>query len=260
MRYDCLVISDLHLGSDVCQAALLEEFLEWAVENTRVLVINGDIFDDLNFRRLSKRHFACLKVIRRNADRDDLRLVWVRGNHDGPAEVVGHVVGVEVLDEVVFENDRLRLLILHGDQFDRFVNNYGWLTEVACGLFYYIQKWAPHNAARYIRRISKRWQRSSLSIRDGAAAYARSKGIRHVTCGHTHLPGIERLGEVLYANSGTWTDHPPCPFVSVRGDEVLLEYWPLADTEPDDPRLDQERAEARPPDIRTSPPLISSAG
>src|SRR5947209_2337167 len=135
MRYDCLVISDLHLGSDICQARLLEQFLEWAVENTRELVINGDIFDDLNFKRLSKRHFACLKVIRRNSDRDGLRLVWVRGNHDGPANVVGHIVGVEVLDEYVFRNDRLRLLVLHGDQFDRFVNNYGWLTEIACGLF-----------------------------------------------------------------------------------------------------------------------------
>ena len=28
--YDCIVISDLHLGSDVCQARLLEEFLIWA--------------------------------------------------------------------------------------------------------------------------------------------------------------------------------------------------------------------------------------
>ncbi len=72
--YDCLVISDLHLGSDVCQAKLLEEFLIWAVDHCRELVINGDIFDDLNFKRLTKRHFACLKVIRRNSDRDDLRL------------------------------------------------------------------------------------------------------------------------------------------------------------------------------------------
>ena len=56
----------------------------WAVEHCRELVINGDIFDDLNFKRLTKRHFACLKVIRRNSDRDDFRLVWVRGNHDGP--------------------------------------------------------------------------------------------------------------------------------------------------------------------------------
>lgn len=226
-RYDCLIISDLHLGSDVCQAALLEEFLEWAVENTRELVINGDIFDDLNFKRLSKRHFACLKVIRRNSDRDDLRMIWVRGNHDGPADVVGHIVGVEVLDEYEFRNDAIRLLILHGDQFDRFVNNYGLLTELACGLFYYIQKWAPHQAARFIRRASKRWQRSGESIREGAVRYARSRGCRAIACGHTHFPGLEASQGVLYVNSGTWTEHPPCPFVAVKGREIRLEYWPL---------------------------------
>ena len=93
--YDCLVISDLHLGSDVCQAHLLEAFLEWAVTQSRALVINGDIFDDLNFKRLNKRHFACLRVIRRHSDRDDFRLVWVRGNHDGPADIISHIVGVE---------------------------------------------------------------------------------------------------------------------------------------------------------------------
>ena len=59
--YDCIVISDLHLGSDVCQAKLLEEFLNWAVEHCKQLVINGDVFDDLNFKRLTKRHFACLE-------------------------------------------------------------------------------------------------------------------------------------------------------------------------------------------------------
>lgn len=76
-HYDCIVISDLHLGSDVCQAKLLEEFLIWAVDRCHELVINGDIFDDLNFKRLTKRHFACLKIIRRNSDREDFRLVWV---------------------------------------------------------------------------------------------------------------------------------------------------------------------------------------
>jgi metallophosphoesterase superfamily enzyme len=98
-HYDCLVISDLHLGSDICQAKLLEEFLSWAVEHCDQLVINGDIFDDLNFKRLTKRHFACLKVIRRNTDRDDFHLVWVRGNHDGPIDIISHIVGVDILDE-----------------------------------------------------------------------------------------------------------------------------------------------------------------
>ena len=195
-RYDCLVISDLHLGSDVCQAKLLEEFLNWAVENCDELVINGDVFDDLNFKRLTKRHFACLKIIRRNSDRDDFRLVWVRGNHDGPIDIISHIVGVEILDEYVYDNGQIKLLILHGDQFDTFTTGYPWLTEIACGIFYYIQKWMPHRAARWIRRISKRWQRKPAH-RCRAVEYARSRGYRFVTCGHTHLPLVSDSYPVL---------------------------------------------------------------
>ncbi|MBX6314897.1 MAG: UDP-2,3-diacylglucosamine diphosphatase [Isosphaeraceae bacterium] len=231
-KYDCLVISDLHLGSVVCQARLLEEFLTWAAENARELVINGDIFDDLNFKRLTKRHFACLRVIRRNSDRSDFRLIWIRGNHDGPADIVSHIVGVEIRDEFIHDNGRVRLLILHGDQFDHFITRYKILTDLGCGIFYYIQKWAPHDAARWIRRVSKRWQRNSQLVERGAIEYARSKGCRHVTCGHTHLPMESVVEGIHYLNSGTWTEHPPCPFVSVRGDEVRLEYWPIAIEEP----------------------------
>jgi UDP-2,3-diacylglucosamine pyrophosphatase LpxH len=230
-HYDCLVISDLHLGSDICQAKLLEEFLTWAVEHCDQLVINGDIFDDLNFKRLTKRHFACLKVIRRNTDRPDFRLVWVRGNHDGPADIISHVVGVDILDEYVFDNHRIRLLILHGDQFDTIVTVNPLLTDFACAVFYFIQKWMPHKASRFIRRISKKFQRNSQRIERRAVEYARAGGFRFVTCGHTHLPFMARHEEVLYVNSGTWTESPPCPYVAVLGEEVRLEYWPPAGAE-----------------------------
>lgn len=233
--YDCLVISDLHLGSDVCQAGLLEGFLEWAALSTRQLIINGDIFDDLNFKRLSNKHFACLRSIRRHSDREGLRLIWIRGNHDGPADIVSHIVGVEILEEFVHENGRLRLLILHGDQFDHFITRYKRITGVASGLFYYIQKLAPHRAARWIRRVSKRWQRNSELVERGAVAFARARGCNAVTCGHTHLPIVSDREGIRYINSGTWTEHPPCPFVAVRGDQVTLEWWP-APTETDHER------------------------
>ena len=207
--YDCLIISDLHLGSMVCQAKLLEEFLEWAVRHSRELVINGDVFDDLNFKRLTKRHFACLKVIRRNSDRDDFKLVWVRGNHDGPADIVGHIVGVEVLDEYVYRNSDLSLLIIHGDQFDTIVTSFVWLTELFCGLYYYIQKWMPHRTARWIRRVSKKFQRNSQRIERGASKYAQAHGFSHVTCGHTHLPLTSEVDGIHYVNSGTWCEAPP---------------------------------------------------
>src|SRR3954468_23345228 len=248
--YDCIVISDLHLGSAVCQAKLLEEFLTWAVEHCRELVINGDIFDDLNFKRLTKRHFACLRIIRRNSDRDDLRVVWVRGNHDGPADIISHIVGVDILDEYVYDNGRVKLLILHGDQFDTIITDYPWLTETACAIFYFIQKWMPHRAARWIRRITKRFQRNSQLIERRASEYARNRGYRYVTCGHTHLPLVAHHDGVTYINSGTWTEAPPCPFVVVQGDEVRLEEWPQAQAEAaqeaDEPSL-REPGLLRPP-------------
>lgn len=229
--FDCIVISDLHLGSVMCQAKLLEEFLEWAVDHCRELVINGDIFDDLNFKRLTKRHFACLRIIRKNSDRTDFRVVWVRGNHDGPADIISHIVGVDILDEYVYENSQTSLLILHGDQFDTIITAYPWLTSLACGAFYFIQKWMPHRAARYIRRITKRWQRNSELIERRASEYAAGRGIPNVTCGHTHLPLVARTDEVCYINSGTWIEAPPCPFVVVQDAEIRLEYWPLPQAE-----------------------------
>ncbi len=227
-RYDCLVISDLHLGMDMCQASLLEEFLEWAPAHAKQLVINGDIFDDLNFNRLKKAHFACLRSIRRNSDRDDFHVIWMRGNHDGSADVVSHIVGVEILDETIFDNGQIRLLILHGDQFDTFVTHYVWLTDVACAIFYWIQRWAPHRASRWIRRVTKKWQRNSERIREQAIEYAKLKNCWYVTCGHTHLALVAEKDGVTYVNSGTWIESPPCPFVSVKGSEIRLEFWPMA--------------------------------
>ncbi len=253
--YDCIVISDLHLGSAVCQAKLLEEFLIWAVVHCRVLVINGDIFDDLNFKRLSRRHFTCLKIIRRNSDRDDMKVVWVRGNHDGPAEIVSHIVGVEILDEYIFDNGKIQLLILHGDQFDTVVMEHPWLTDLACWAFYYVQKWMPHQAARWIRRVAKKFQRNSQVIEHRAVEYARSRGFRYVTCGHTHLPLTAEHDGVVYINSGTWTEAPPCPFVVVEGAEVRLEFWPLPAFV-----LSDENEAAEGPATGRIPPVLPAMG
>ena len=140
-------------------------------------------------------------------------------------------VRVDNLDEYVDHNGRIRLLILHGDQFDTFTTAYPWLTEIACGIFYYIQKWMPHRAARWVRRISKRWYGNSQLIERRAVEYARNHGYRDVTCGHTHLPMTSEHDGVFYVNSGTWTEAPPCPFVVVSGGEVRLEHWPMAGVE-----------------------------
>jgi UDP-2,3-diacylglucosamine pyrophosphatase LpxH len=166
-------------------------------------------------------------VIRRNTDRPDFQVIWIRGNHDGPADIVSHIVGVKILDEFIFDNGSIRLLIFHGDQFDHFITQYKWITKSAVKLFYGIQKWFPHNAARWIRRWSKRFQRNSQLVQRTAIEYAQSKGCPYVTCGHTHLVLTAEVHGIRYFNTGTWTESPPCPFLSVRRAEIRLESWPL---------------------------------
>lgn len=54
---DALIISDIHLGSDNCQAKDLVVFLEQircGVIQTSRIILNGDVFDSFDFRRLKK--------------------------------------------------------------------------------------------------------------------------------------------------------------------------------------------------------------
>jgi UDP-2,3-diacylglucosamine pyrophosphatase LpxH len=226
--YDCIVFSDLHLGSEICQGALLEEFLEWAVVNARMIVINGDIFDDLNFKRLKRRQFNCLRIIRRNSDRPDLRVIWIRGNHDGPADIISHIVGVDVLDEYVYDNGQVRLLILHGDQFDTIVSKHKGVTAIFSALFRGIIHILPTNWSRGIRQVSKKFQRNSPVVRRSAVAEARRRDCPAVTCGHTHAFEDVTVDGIRYINTGTWTTAPPCPYLRIRGAEMVLAFWPDA--------------------------------
>ena len=55
---DTLILSDVHLGSEVSRAREATELLSNV--NFRRLVLLGDIFSDLNFRRLTSEHWKFL--------------------------------------------------------------------------------------------------------------------------------------------------------------------------------------------------------
>src|SRR6478672_2182761 len=115
---DAVVISDIHLGSANSQAKALGRFLEEVRRGalaTRRLILNGDVFDSIDFRRLKKHHWNVLSELRKLSD--EVEITWINGNHDGPADVVSHLLGVEVSEELVVESGGRRVLFLHGHRF-----------------------------------------------------------------------------------------------------------------------------------------------
>ncbi len=219
---DALVISDLHLGSKVCQdknlVSLLEKILSGEIE-TAHLVLNGDVFDSHDFRRLNKHHWKILNLLRKLSDR--IHVVWICGNHDGPAEIISHLLGIDVFDEFVIESADQKILILHGHQFDRFIESRPILTGFADMIYRLLQRVdTSHTVARMAKHNSKTFLRCTEKIEKGALKRMAERGCDVVCCGHTHLP----IHKSNYCNSGCWTELQ-CHYLTVDKGNVALEVF-----------------------------------
>lgn len=220
-----IIISDLHLGSDNCQAKSLHHFLENLDENCKRLILNGDVFDSMDFRRLKKHHWHVLSQLRKLSDK--LEVVWVVGNHDGGnAEVVSHLLGIEVFDEYVFDSEGKKILVLHGHIFDDFITKRPIITWFADRIYRFLQKidrW--HYIAKIVKRGSKIYLRCTDKIRTKSLIYAKQKGCDMVCVGHTHYPIEDYSGETHYFNSGCWTEKP-CHYLEIKNGKVNLKTFP----------------------------------
>jgi UDP-2,3-diacylglucosamine pyrophosphatase LpxH len=221
--YDAIILSDIHLGSDNSEAKGLCSFLE-EVESEKIqtsrLILNGDVFDSIDFRRLTKSHWKVLSLLRKLSDH--LEIIWLAGNHDGTAEIISHLLGVLVKEEFILESGGDRLLILHGHAFDEFLDNHPILTWFG-DVFYAFLQWidSTHTFAKFAKRRSKTFLRCAKKIEEGAVAAARRKHCTIVCCGHTHS-AVENVEQPIpYFNSGCWTELP-CSYLTVTNGRVQL--------------------------------------
>jgi UDP-2,3-diacylglucosamine pyrophosphatase LpxH len=244
--YDTLILSDLHLGSDISRA---EDAMRMLRQNCfRRLILLGDIFSDLNFRRLTKEHWKFLGYIRKLSNpKRGIEVVWVEGNHDqGLSQVMSHLVGVKVYEEYLWEFGGRRHLAIHGHQFDRFVVNNLVLSHVNSFLHLQLQKLAFTGKffSRLLDRMNTRWLRLSTKVADGAIAQAYLRDADRVFCGHTHAALYSKQDGIEYYNTGCWTDETPT-FITVGSDGVRIHEF--TGQHPDDRDLGSQRSQADTP-------------
>jgi|WetSurMetagenome_2_1015567.scaffolds.fasta_scaffold249814_1 predicted phosphodiesterase len=220
---DILIVSDIHLGSPVCRSRRLLHLL--VRTRFRKLILNGDIFDDLDFTRLSKDDWALLSHLRMLSNPNNPReIIWIAGNHDGPARMLGRLIGVPIVNEHRFTVGTKRCLAIHGHQFDRFMRENIVVSAVASALYLFIQRidTKAFRMSRLIKRMSKSWLRLSRKVMQGATWYGKFlKRSGVVFCGHTHQEMHESANGVDYWNSGCWTDVPSA-YITITGDDIEL--------------------------------------
>jgi UDP-2,3-diacylglucosamine pyrophosphatase LpxH len=239
--YDTLILSDVHLGSDTSRA----REATWVLKENRFrrLILLGDIFADLNFRRLTKEHWKFLGYIRKLSNpKRELEVVWVEGNHDqGLADIMSHLVGVRVYQEYAWEYAGMRHLAIHGHQFDRLLANNLRLNYFGTLLYLLLQRLDVKGkpVARFIDRLNTRWLRMSAKVASGALFHARLHKADRIFCGHTHEAMHEEKDGIQYYNAGGWVGERLTYITIDAGGVRIHEYQ----QRPDHNDLDEERSE-----------------
>ena len=240
--YDTLILSDLHLGADMSRARDAMRVLQQ--NRYRRLILNGDIFADLNFARLKKEHWKFLGYIRKLSNpKRNVEVVWVEGNHDhGLTQIMSHLVGVRAYHEYIWEYQGLRHIAVHGHQFDSFgVNNVRFNYLFGTLLYLQLQQWDTKSKmlTRFLDRLNTRWLRLSTKVAAGALAHARHHQAARIFCGHTHAALHRHENGIDYYNSGSWIDDHP-KYITVGEEGVQIHEYI---EQPDDVRAGEGRSE-----------------
>ena len=221
-RYRAVWISDIHLGTRGCNAALLVDFLRSFECETLYLV--GDIVDGWRLKKgwyWPDEHNEVVRRILKQAHRGT-RVVFVAGNHDEMLREFAGLTfgGVElVLEAVHLTADGRRLLVTHGDSFDGVVLYARWLAflgDKAYGLL--LRSNILINAIRrrmklpywslsaHMKRKVKNAVEYVCNFEDAVAREAQERGLDGVVCGHIHTAEIRQFGDITYYNDGDWVE------------------------------------------------------
>lgn len=218
-----LIISDLHLGSAVSQPEKVLELLE--SYSFRKLILLGDVFDNMDFRKLTKESWALLTYIGKISK--DRKVRWVMGNHDmGLENIFGSLIDARIYEVYSWQYKHEKYLAIHGHQFDRFLVDNVFLSYLATVIYDLIQRIdsKEKKISRFLKRKSKGWLRLSKKVAHSALLFGKNQGARYVFCGHTHRALKRKDHEIDYYNSGCWTDLP-CTYITIDEDRIdICEY------------------------------------
>jgi UDP-2,3-diacylglucosamine pyrophosphatase LpxH len=186
-RVDTLIASDWHLGSKICEAKTIIVMLSHFKYER--LILNGDIFDDLDLSGMRRSHFDILKCIS-GATKSGCEVIWVSGNRDKKIACLSAAfAGAQIREEYLWRYRGKKYLAIHGDQFEK--------------------------------HRPRAFPEATREIADGALAYANRRNVDFIICGHAH--GLEDRSnkDRFYYNAGCGTHLPvTCITVDKKGIRV----------------------------------------
>jgi UDP-2,3-diacylglucosamine pyrophosphatase LpxH len=239
MKYQAIIVSDLHLGTKDSKA---EEFIEFIDKHpTDLLILNGDIIDGWALNRGTKWKKQHTKVISKLLKLSNkTRIIWIRGNHDEfIQEFIGtHLGAIEIREDYKLDinNTMESYYIFHGDVIDVFITKYKWLSKIGSigydfalwlnRVYNTYRKWRKLPYISISQKIKESVKVATNYVNDfevTALSMATKKGCNGVICGHIHQPADRMINGHRYLNSGDWIENMSAICVDDNGKVILYQ-------------------------------------
>ncbi len=230
-------VSDFHLGEqdserDRRKLALFDKFLTMVRSELTHLVILGDLYDFwFEYRYLIPKHNLSILFRLRDLVQDGVRVSYICGNHDfWIGDFMSRELGFEVvLDQLVIDSPRGRVLAFHGDGVAPSDVKYRLLKRVlrnrmGIALYRQLPTTLAYKLALFVSGNSRHYgsKAPNASFVNEYHEFARKKfeeGYSAVICGHIHWPETVNYGGRYYLNCGDWLTH----YTYVRFDGTSFE-------------------------------------
>jgi len=209
MTCDTVVISDIHLGSPVCNR---EKVLKVLSLDFKRLIINGDLFDNYSFKRFNKKDWDILSKLRKLSKTHNI--IFIHGNHDSNGEFMSAIMGMEFVEYYEFELNNSKFFLEHGDKYDHWIKHKPFITWFFTGIYYWLQRIdKSHRISRLTKKLSKSWIQAKDIVR---TKFVEKRGKKYdvLMAGHTHHAEIVDCGACVYVNSGSFCE-VKCSYIKI---------------------------------------------
>jgi UDP-2,3-diacylglucosamine pyrophosphatase LpxH len=232
-----IFLSDLHLGTKACKAELIKIFLTKYEADTYFFI--GDIIDILSLKSnwfWPESHNQVLLQILKLSKTSIIN--YISGNHDA---LIRNFVPLD-FGNITIQNHAMyttlkneKLLIIHGDIFDYFVENSKLIWMIG-GLIYdgmiYLNDyyhiiankfdWKEKSFANYIKNNTKIAKKAIQNFEKAAIRYGIQKEYNGIVTGHIHSPNLIKKNNFIYVNTGDWVDSCTALIETLEGELKMV--------------------------------------
>jgi UDP-2,3-diacylglucosamine pyrophosphatase LpxH len=200
-----VIFSDLHLGSPLFNKR--RDFVKLIKSpNYDTIILNGDVLDvwEMKLRKIVDSNSNIIDSI--NDIAKDKKVVFIKGNHDPEINDIRHLFPNA---QVVQSYQMKDLFVIHGDEFDEFVNKYSYWAKLL-----FIPHWIGErfglNLKAFFRELThsisnkrkKKYYKELVRDINNEAIKKYKDRCKFLVMGHTHNPEIIKQEGCTYINGG----------------------------------------------------------